>query len=109
MTNARIATETIRGKKSLRKERRNQSEMINAISIPTSGAITIKTAVLMIGSLLIAPQPPYATAAPAKPPIKVCEEEEGIPNHQVSKFQMIAAINPEKMTIIICSLVTLSA
>ena len=33
-----------------------------------------------------------------KPPIKVCEEEDGIPNHQVSKFQQIAAIRPEKIT-----------
>ena len=39
-----------------------------------------------------------AIAAPAKPPIKVCEEEEGIPYHQVSKFQKIAAIKPEKIT-----------
>ena len=39
-----------------------------------------------------------AMAAPAKPPIKVCEEEEGIPYHQVSKFQKIAANKPEKMT-----------
>jgi len=38
-----------------------------------------------------------AIAAPAKPPIKVCEEEEGIPYHQVSKFQKIAAIKPEKI------------
>ena len=39
-----------------------------------------------------------AIAAPAKPPIKVCEEEEGIPYHQVSKFQKMAAIKPEKIT-----------
>ena len=39
-----------------------------------------------------------AIAAPAKPPISVCEEEEGIPYHQVSKFQKMAAIKPEKIT-----------
>jgi len=37
-------------------------------------------------------------AAPAKPPISVWEEEEGIPSHHVARFQIIAAIIPEKMT-----------
>jgi hypothetical protein len=32
----------------------------------------------------------------AKPPIKVWDELEGIPNHQVNKFQHIAAITPAK-------------
>ena len=35
-------------------------------------------------------------AAPANAPISVCDEDDGIPNHQVNKFQNIAAINPEK-------------
>ena len=39
-----------------------------------------------------------AIAAPAKPPIRVCEEEDGIPYHHVSKFQNMAAIKPEKIT-----------
>ena len=33
-------------------------------------------------------------AAPANPPIRVCEEEDGIPFHQVTRFQVIAAIIP---------------
>jgi hypothetical protein len=33
-----------------------------------------------------------------KAPIKVCEEEEGIPSFQVSKFQNVAAINPARIT-----------
>jgi hypothetical protein len=37
-------------------------------------------------------------AAPANPPIKVCEEEEGIPYHQVKRFQKIAAMRPDKIT-----------
>ena len=36
-------------------------------------------------------------AAPAKPPISVCEEEEGIPFHQVNRFQAMAAITPARM------------
>lgn len=36
-------------------------------------------------------------AAPANPPISVWEEDEGIPFHHVHKFQMTAAIIPERM------------
>ena len=43
--------------------------------------------------------PAWATAAPAKPPIRVCDELEGIPNHQVSKFQNTAATSPAITTI----------
>ena len=38
-----------------------------------------------------------AIAAPAKPPISVCEEEDGIPSHHVARFQIMAAIIPENM------------
>ncbi len=41
--------------------------------------------------------PKAAIKAPAKPPIKVCEEEDGIPSHQVSRFQAIAESNPAKI------------
>src|SRR5574344_1446929 len=37
-------------------------------------------------------------AAPANPPINVCEEEDGIPSHHVAKFHMMAATIPEKIT-----------
>jgi hypothetical protein len=62
------------------------------------GAMKINPAVLIMGSELTAPKPPAAIPAPAKPPINVCEEEEGIPNHHVSKFHAIAAINPANIT-----------
>ena len=42
--------------------------------------------------------PACAIAAPMNPPNKVCEELDGIPNHQVSRFQAMAPINPEKIT-----------
>ena len=35
-----------------------------------------------------------AKAAPTNPPINVCDELEGIPNHQVIRFQTIAASKP---------------
>ena len=37
-------------------------------------------------------------AAPKNPPIKVWEDEDGIPSHQVRRFQAIAATSPEKIT-----------
>jgi hypothetical protein len=32
------------------------------------------------------------------PPISACEEEDGMPNHQVVRFQQIAPISPPRMT-----------
>ena len=69
--------------------------------IPTIGASKIKLAVLIITDELTAPKPPLAIAAPANPPMRVWEEDEGIPSHQVSKFHKMAAINPENITTII--------
>ena len=83
--------------------------MIKAISIPTIGASIIKLAVLRITVVFTASIPAAAMPAPAKPPINVCEEEEGMPNHQVSRFQAIAAINPAKITFIIVPPFTASA
>ena len=40
--------------------------------------------------------PACAIAAPAKPPIKVWDEEDGIPYHHVRRFQQIAAIIPDE-------------
>ena len=42
---------------------------------------------------------PCAIAAPAKPPINVCDDDDGIPFHHVNKFQIIAAITPARITI----------
>ena len=76
------------------------------ISIPIIGAKKIKYTVFMILSeATISPNGIYpltvnacATAAPANPPINVCEEEEGIPYHHVNRFQKIAAMIPAKIT-----------
>ena len=35
-------------------------------------------------------------AAPEKAPTNACEDEDGIPNHQVSRFQKMAAIKARK-------------
>src|ERR1700712_5168573 len=76
----------------------NHKEIIKAMIIPITGARKIKAMVLKTGSELIALNPPKATAAPANPPISAWEEEEGMPNHQVNKFQKIADNKPAKIT-----------
>ena len=76
----------------------NQSEMIKAIIIPTKGANTIKLTVLITGAGFTDKKPACAIAAPAKPPISVCEELEGIPYHHVSRFHVMAATRPEMIT-----------
>ena len=78
-----------------------------AISIPMMGAKNMKSIVLIMVSLstilvqdtlMPLSRIPCMIAAPAKPPMSVCEDEEGIPNHQVNRFQKIAAIKPDKIT-----------
>jgi len=89
------------------------------IIIPMSGANTIKEAILIITSYLMDSNPlvvyPLAIkvliiAAPANPPIRVWEEDDGIPNHHVARFHIIAAIIPEKITgsVMYCSKTTLA-
>ena len=46
----------------------------------------------------IAPQPALATPAPTKPPTKACEDDDGMPNHQVMRFHEIAPLSAPKMT-----------
>ena len=46
-----------------------------------------------------APNPLLATAAPAKPPINACDELDGMPNHQVIRFQMIAPSSAAAITL----------
>src|SRR6187431_120922 len=91
----------ILGRGPFRKKLRNHKEMIRAIIIPMMGARKIKLAVFNIIALLMVLNPPWAIAAPANPPMRVCEDDDGIPNHQVRRFQEMAAIRPEKITTII--------
>lgn len=52
----------------------------------------------MISLLATTPKPACATAAPAKPPMSVCDDDDGIPNHQVKRFQKVAAKSPARIT-----------
>jgi hypothetical protein len=72
--------------------------IILATIIPTIGAAKINEKVIRIFSWFTTPKPALATAAPAIPPSKVCDELEVIPNHHVKRFQQIAAINQAHTT-----------
>ena len=47
---------------------------------------------------MIAPKPTLAIAAPAKPPIRACEELVGRPKYQVMMSQAMAPIRPARIT-----------
>ncbi len=95
-----INKENILGPGPFLNEKMNHNEKINAMIIPINGANKIKEAVFITGAELTALKlPACAIAAPAKPPIKVWEDDDGMPDHQVSRFQIMAAINPEKTTL----------
>ena len=66
--------------------------------MPNNGDRIIAAEVLMRPAATIAPVPALATPAPTKPPTSACEDEEGMPNHQVIKFQEMAPLNAPKIT-----------
>ena len=77
------------------------------ITIPIMGAKKINSTVIKMvwlstildhGNAIPFSSSACAMAAPANPPINVCDEDDGIPYHQVSRFQKIAASSPEKIT-----------
>jgi hypothetical protein len=63
-----------------------------------TGARNMNAAIFMITMLCIDLKPLAIIAAPAKPPISVWDDDEGIPSHQVARFQIMAAITPDSMT-----------
>jgi hypothetical protein len=74
-------------------------EMMNDITIPRRGAITINITILITPAKITELQPALATAAPTRPPTSVCEELEGKPYHHVRRFQVIAATNAAAITV----------
>ncbi|MMZ63153.1 hypothetical protein D1872_253910 [compost metagenome] len=67
------------------------------IMYPTTNAMTgdntrASTIVLNPPQLSLSGPAPIYTA-PARAPIRACDEEDGIPNHQVMRFHIIAASN----------------
>src|SRR5579859_5644909 len=72
---------------------------MNDIAIPMSGDSTIKSSGFTQPEAMIAAKPAFATAAPAYPPIRACDEEEGNPAYQVMRFHAIAPMSPASTTI----------
>ena len=58
----------------------------------------MKATVLSTPASTSLPAPALATAAPTMPPISACEELDGMPYHQVSRFQLMAPISAPKTT-----------
>src|SRR3989338_10109343 len=63
---------------------------------PTTGERTMAPTILLKPAYWTAARPDCATAAPAKPPIKACEELVGRPHHQVIKSQIMAPTRSEE-------------
>ena len=72
--------------------------IIKAIKPPIKGAKKINKITFKISPPAITSNPACATAAPANPPISVCDDEDGIPNRHVNKFQNVAASKPARIT-----------
>src|SRR5437660_7603963 len=68
----------------------------------TAGRITLATRLCH----LTAWPPAAASIAPITPPISACDELDGIPKNQVSRFQTIAPIRPAATTVSVTSLVS---
>src|SRR6266540_366067 len=70
----------------------------NAKTRPNSGDSTMNRMVLRRLSAASTARPALATPAPAKPPMRACDDEVGSPNHQVRRFQAMAPARPAKTT-----------
>jgi hypothetical protein len=78
-----------------------KDEIMNDITIPSMGAIKMNETILINPENIITLNPECITAAPTRPPTRVCEELEGRPIHQVIRFQIIAATNAEAITVML--------
>src|SRR5919109_1353988 len=67
-------------------------------SMPSSGDSAMNRMVFCRLPAFSTPKPALATPAPAKPPMRACDEEVGSPSHQVVKFQAMAPTSPAKTT-----------
>ena len=65
---------------------------------PGSGASTMNTAIVRRPSQTSTPNPAFATAAPAMPPISACDDDVGSPRKNVMRFQVIAPTSAAKMS-----------
>ena len=66
---------------------------------PITGATTMNASVLIHPASMIAPKPALATAAPAYPPMRACDDEVGSAPHQVIRSQVMAPSRPLSVTV----------
>src|SRR5204863_4908609 len=66
--------------------------------MPTSGAMTMKTPILMSPPGTSEPKPALITAAPAKPPMRACDDDVGRPQYHVIRAQKMAPARPARIT-----------
>src|SRR5205809_1031362 len=86
-------------------KRRRRKAAPNAIAGAASAGITT----LCASPCQSTPFSPDCTsAAPTKPPISACDELEGKPNHQVSRFQAIAPSNAAKIVCCVARFASIS-
>ena len=71
----------------LRQIHSNASISKKPIPNPTSGLMIRLSTTLTSPGPWIARAPAWAIAEPTRPPTRACEEDEGIPKYQVTKFQ----------------------
>ncbi len=62
---------------------------------PTTGEITIGIRIFSRTPSHCTPEDP-AIAAPMRPPNRACEDDDGSPKYQVSRFQVIAPSSPDR-------------
>src|SRR5882724_486848 len=64
---------------------------------PITGASTMKTPILISPAPMSDPNPAFATAAPANPPINACDELVGNPQYHVIRSQTMAPTSPARI------------
>ena len=67
-------------------------------SKPISGETKMKAIVFSSPAGISAQVPALATAAPTRPPISACDDEDGMPYYQVMTFQAMAPISAPNTT-----------
>ena len=84
--------------------RRRTIQVVTIISVepstsPRMGESTMKSAILAMPSATSPSSPSAGSVAPMSPPASACEEDEGRPHHQVSRFQRMAPSREAKITL----------
>ena len=67
-------------------------------TMPSTGDTTMKIAILTTPDVCTTARPPFEIPAPSSPPTSACEELDGMPYHQVMRFQAMAPPSAPTMT-----------